>query len=84
MYGEMEMAGEFLDLSSDPDPTTGSRGAAKSRRFLGIQFACCSIYSRVYVNKEGTAYVGNCPKCTKRVELKIGPGGSDSRFFTAY
>lgn len=78
------MAGEFLDLSSDPEPTTVSGGPVQSRRFLGIQFACCSVYSRVYVNKEGTAYVGNCPRCTKRVELKIGPGGSDSRFFTAY
>jgi hypothetical protein len=77
------MAGEFLDLSSDPEPMSAG-GAAQSRRFLGIQFACCSVYSRVYVNKEGTAYVGNCPKCTKRIELKIGPGGSDSRFFTAY
>ncbi len=77
------MAGEFLDLSSDPEPATAS-GNTQSRRFLGIQFACCHVYSRVYVNKEGTAYVGNCPRCTKRVELKIGPGGSDSRFFTAY
>jgi len=77
------MAGEFLDLSSDPEPTS-TGGAAQARRFLGIQFACCSVYSRVYVNKEGIAYVGNCPKCTKRIELKIGPGGSDSRFFTAY
>lgn len=78
------MAGEFLDLSSDPERTIASGGPSQSRRFVGIQFACCSVYSHVYVNKEGTAYVGNCPRCTKRVELKIGPGGSDSRFFTAY
>lgn len=78
------MAGEFLDLSSDPEPTNASAGPTKARRFLGIQFACCSVYARVYVNPEGTAYVGNCPKCTKPVELKIGPGGTDSRFFTVY
>ncbi|MEO8498041.1 MAG: hypothetical protein ABI614_23495 [Planctomycetota bacterium] len=78
------MAGELLDLSSDPEPTNPSGGPARVRRFLGIQFACCGVYARVYVNKEGTAYLGNCPKCTKRVELKIGPGGTDSRFFTVY
>ncbi|HRX82106.1 MAG TPA: hypothetical protein P5307_23720 [Pirellulaceae bacterium] len=78
------MAGEFLDLSSDPDPNPGEGGIVRSRRFLGVQFACCSVYSRVYVNKEGTAYVGSCPKCLKRIEMKIGPGGTDSRFFTAY
>lgn len=77
------MAGEFLDLSSDPDPQ-GSASRAQKRRFVGIQFACCSVYSRIYVNKDETAYIGNCPKCMKRVEMKIGPGGTDKRFFTAY
>jgi hypothetical protein len=83
------MAGEFLDLSSDPEssapaPTGSSNDAKASRRFLGVQFACCSVYSRIYVNKDQTAYVGNCPKCMHRVEMKIGEGGSDSRFFTVY
>ncbi len=78
------MAGEFLDLSSDPEPTGQARNGSQVRRFVGIQFACCSIYARIYVNKEETAYVGNCPKCLKRVEMKIGPGGTESRFFTAY
>ncbi|MCC7475892.1 MAG: hypothetical protein IT425_10880 [Pirellulales bacterium] len=77
------MPGEHLDLSSESSP--GSRGNAKaeSRRFVGVHFACCDVYSRVYVNREQTAYEGNCPKCGKRVVLKIGPGGTDSRFFTA-
>ena len=77
------MAGEFLDLSSEPEPTGSSNGTQK-RRFVGIQFACCRIYSRIYINKAGTAYIGNCPKCMKRVEMKVGPGGTDKRFFTAY
>jgi hypothetical protein len=49
-----------------------------------VRFACCEIYSRVYVNRDLTAYVGHCPRCSKRIELKIGPGGTDARFFTAY
>ncbi len=50
---------------------------------MGITFKCCNVYTRIYVNKAGTAYVGYCPKCAVKVELKIGPGGTDARFFTA-
>lgn len=80
------MPGEFLDISSDPDDA--GRGDAASRqaqrRYLGIHFACCGVYSRVYLNRTGTGYTGHCPRCSRRVDLKIGPGGSDARFFTAY
>jgi hypothetical protein len=50
---------------------------------VGIHFVCCDVYTRVYINRDATAYEGNCPKCAKRVRLRIGPGGTDSRFFTA-
>jgi hypothetical protein len=78
------MAGEQLDLSSDP-PRRGEddASAAGCMRFVGVNFACCGVYSRVYRNREATAYVGYCPKCSRPVRLKIGPGGSDARFFTA-
>ena len=78
------MAGEHLDLTSDPSPgrPDGER-AANSRRFVGIHFACCDVYTRVYINRDCTAYEGNCPKCAKHVRLRIGPGGTDARFFTA-
>lgn len=74
------MVGENLDLSSEP-PESERPG---SRRFIGIMFACCKVYARIYVNREGTAYIGYCPRCSKRVKLTIGPGGSDQRIFTAY
>jgi hypothetical protein len=76
------MPGEHLDLTSEPSPG-GSASAAGSRRFVGVHFVCCDVYSRVYVNRGQTAYEGNCPKCAKRVQLKIGPGGTNARFFTA-
>lgn len=78
------MPGDYLDLSSEPEPTPEHSGGSGSRRFIGMNFACCSVYCRIYLNKEGTAYLGHCPKCSRRVTVKIGPGGSDQRFFTAY
>ena len=78
------MPGENLDLSSDPVRTSvGGSRPADSRRFVGVHFVCCDVYSRVYINRDQTAYEGNCPKCARRVRLTIGPGGTDARFFTA-
>lgn len=56
---------------------------AEKRPFIGVMFKCCHVYTRVYLNKAGTAYTGNCPKCAAKIEIKVGPGGSDSRFWTA-
>jgi hypothetical protein len=79
------MAGEQLDLTDDPrrNRPLGDRLSTAGRRFVGIHFTCCDVYTRIYVNRDQSAYDGNCPKCAKRVRLRIGPGGTDARFFTA-
>ena len=77
------MAGEHLDLSSDFPAQQSGEGRAAGRRFVGVHFVCCDAYTRVYINRDETAYEGNCPKCAKKVRLQIGPGGTDSRFFSA-
>lgn len=77
------MSGEHLDLSSDPPrPADDAITAGASRRYVGLHFTCCDVYSRIYVNRAHTAYQGHCPRCARRVEIKIGPGGTNSRFFT--
>src|SRR5262245_53680449 len=75
------MLGEHIDFASEPGPSRSDE--PKARRFVGVHFACCDVYSRVYINRDQTAYEGNCPKCAKRVRLRIGPGGTNARFFTA-
>lgn len=55
----------------------------KKSNFLGIMFKCCNIYGRIYKNKEGTAYVGRCPKCMRTLSIKVGEGGTNQRFFNA-
>jgi hypothetical protein len=78
------MSGEYLDISSESAASRFEKAAAAgNRRFVGIHFRCCDLYVRIYINRDETAYAGNCPKCAKRVQLRIGPGGTDARFFTA-
>ena len=55
----------------------------KGKKFLGIMFECCNIYRRIYINKDGNAYEGRCPKCFGEVKVIIGRDGSEKRIFRA-
>jgi len=72
---------EIDDL--EQDGRGEARAGAVGRRGLGIRFDCCNAYSRMYKNAAGTAYVGRCPKCARRLSVPIGPGGTPQRFFRA-
>ena len=54
----------------------------QKRDFIGVMFECCNVYSRVYINKDQTAYTSRCPRCGRPLYIKISPDGSDSRFFS--
>jgi hypothetical protein len=63
-------------------PQTDARGLF-GRPWLGVHFECCGVYARVYRESDGSAYVGRCPRCTRTVRFRVGPGGTADRFFSA-
>jgi hypothetical protein len=71
----------ILDLS-DQHPQEPAP-APQSRPFISVHFDCCKVYSRIYVNPAGTAYVGWCPRCARKVTARIGTDGTTARIFRA-
>jgi hypothetical protein len=68
-----------LNESQGSDSASGPAG----RKWIGVKFECCGAYSRIYRNRQGSAYEGFCPKCTARIQVPIGPGGTNQRMFRA-
>jgi hypothetical protein len=80
----MSETGNLLDLACGDDSPERNRRRSAGGKFLGVHFACCDVYTRVYPNREGTAYTGHCPRCAKQVRFTVGEGGTNARFFTAF
>ncbi len=69
-----------LDLSTTP-PAPAGPPAAAGRPYLGVHFACCGAYQRIYRKPTDTEYRGRCPRCGKGVRFAVGQGGTSSRTF---
>jgi hypothetical protein len=63
--------------------TSENKKTDAPRPHIGILYKCCHIYARIYLNKKGDAFVGWCPKCAAKLEVKVSPTGSSRKFFTA-
>ena len=66
----------------DDDPGADSN-QHPHRKWIGIHFECCGVYTRLYRNRQGTAYEGYCPRCNRPARVRIGPGGTTHRMFRA-
>jgi hypothetical protein len=53
------------------------------RPWVGIQFDCCNVYVRVYREADAKAYEGRCPRCCRKIRLRVGKEGTPARFFRA-
>ena len=75
----------FVDIDGlrDGDEVKALADSLRRRPWVGIRFACCSVYARIYRNADATAYRGSCPRCGARVALRVGPDGTEARFFLA-
>jgi hypothetical protein len=73
VYGGPEDTAEQAAAAGSPD---------SQKKFLGVRFECCGVYTRAYRNKDGTAYVARCPRCLQQVTIGIdNQKGIDARFF---
>jgi hypothetical protein len=70
-----------LDLSSAKAAESAAESSNVKRPYISVRFACCGVYQRIYRSADGQRYEGHCPKCAKPVRFKVGPGGTDARFF---
>lgn len=57
--------------------------ARKPPPHISVHFKCCNVYARIYLNRDGTAFTGHCPKCARPMRVKVAPGGSKSKFWSA-
>jgi len=71
-----------VELSTDGPPREAEPELSSSPRpYIGVRFACCDVYLRIYRSADGKTYRGHCPRCAKPVNFVVGPGGTDARTF---
>ena len=85
MSGQPDYYLDITGLEQEADAEQIRRaGGGQQRRWIGVHFECCDVYTRIYRNQSAIAYEGRCPRCLMRVRVSIGPSGTNDRFFVAY
>ena len=76
-----------LDIAGVEDLTlpAGEQVAAADhpRKWIGMHFECCGVYTRIYRGEGADAYVGYCPRCHRQARIRVGTGGTHHRLFRA-
>lgn len=74
----MEDRPDISSLTSGGQNVSDGDGAP---HWLGVHFTCAGRYVRVGRRADGTGYLARCPRCGKTLRFRVGPGGTDRRFF---
>jgi len=73
-----------LTFGRRPVDTDPAHPAPRSARpWISVWFRCCHVYARIYRTADGARYTGRCPRCGAEVSARVGPGGTNRRFFQA-
>jgi hypothetical protein len=82
MQPQDELGDDRLDITW-PSDGAAADSAGSARPWLGIHFECCDVYRRIYRDGKRRRYEGACPRCGRRVSVRIGPGGVATRMLRA-
>lgn len=69
------------DDSRSPVFRPAAPAEAAPRPWIGAQFDCCGVYTRVYRRADQLRYVLRCPRCLRQTTIQVGEGGSSDRIF---
>jgi hypothetical protein len=74
-----------INTPSINTPDANAPAGPARKDFVGIMMKCCRTYVRAYLNPNGDAFIGRCPRCLALVRIDVvEEGGSPNRFFEAW
>ncbi|MEO1583377.1 MAG: hypothetical protein AAFR96_02255 [Planctomycetota bacterium] len=59
----------------------GPSQASRAKPYLRVYFECANQYVRVYRRPDERSYIARCPSCGMTKTFRVGPGGTENRFF---
>jgi hypothetical protein len=83
---EQSLPAPLSAVHSTHEQSAANESVGNARKeFIGIMMKCCRTYVRAYLNPNGDAFIGRCPRCLALVRIDVvEEGGSPNRFFEAW